>query len=174
MTDMIKKKKYIAMILVGVACIAALLYVILTAYQRRSQTIADKIINECKANEETVIDMSDFTDFEWEKCIVYGAKTQTKDIRDSFGIDYDTYLDLNYGIVFVKGDKVVYEGFFKVSEYDLTNKMPPLIIYPYAEDSEDKINYACFAKDEAKFKVVKKDDGNNCGYRLYPVVNGGD
>ena len=33
--------------------------------------------------------MSDFTGFEWDKCIVYGPSTQTKDICDAFDINYN-------------------------------------------------------------------------------------
>lgn len=173
MNSRIKKKKYIIVTLIGILSIGALLYVFLTAYRRSSQTIADKIINECKANGETIIDMSDLTDFEWERCIVYGAGAQTKDISDSFGIDYDTYLDLNHGIIFVNGDKVVYEEFFEVSEYELTNKKPPLIIYPYAETSEERVKYECFSKDAAEFRCVGRGTEKERYYRLYPTLKGG-
>ena len=73
--------------------------------------------------------MSDFTGFEWDKCIVYGPSTQTKDICDAFDINYNTYLDLNYGIIFLDNNDVTYEEFFKVSDHNFTNKIPEFIIW---------------------------------------------
>lgn len=113
--------------------------------------------------------MSDITDFEWDKCIVYGPSTQTKDICDVFDIDYNTYLDLNYGIIFLNKNNVVYEETFDVSDNDLENKIPEFIIYPYRQNESTQVKYASFEKDKAEFKCVKKESDNGCYYRSYPV-----
>lgn len=80
---------------------------------RHSKSLKDKIIKKCNDDTEIIIHMSDFTGFEWDKCIVYGPSTQTKDICDAFDINYNTYLDLNYGIIFLNNNNVTYEEFSK-------------------------------------------------------------
>lgn len=96
----IKMKKSIRVILIGVLCICAILGFFLIAKLSHPKTIEDKIIEKCSNATDINISMSDITDFEWDKCIVYGPSTQTKDICDAFDVDYNTYLDLNYGIIF--------------------------------------------------------------------------
>ena len=113
--------------------------------------------------------MSDFTGFEWDKCIVYGPSTQTKDICDAFDINYNTYLDLNYGIIFIDNNNVTYEEFFKVSDYDFTNKIPEFIIYPYRQNESTQVKYASFEKNEAEFKCIKKHSDN--GYYYYLLAD---
>lgn len=162
-------KKYIRVILIGVLCMGVALSIFFRINQLHSKSIKDKIIKKCKNDTEIIIYMSDFTDFEWEKCIVYGPSTQTKDIRDAFNINYNTYLDLNYGIIFINNNNIVYEEFFKVSDYNFTNKIPEFIIYPYKQNVSTQIKYASFEKNEAKFECIKKDSDNGYYYRLYPI-----
>lgn len=91
-------KKYIRVILIGVLCMGVILSILSIINYRHSKSLKDKIIKKCNDDTEIIIHMSDFTGFEWDKCIVYGPSTQTKDICDAFDINYNTYLDLNYGI----------------------------------------------------------------------------
>jgi hypothetical protein len=162
-------KKHIRVILIGVLCMGIVLSLFSKINQLYPKSIKDKIVKKCSDNTEIIINMSDFTDFEWEKCIVYGPATQTKDICDMFNINYNTYLDLNYGIIFTNNNNVVYEEFFKVSDYNFKNKIPEFIIYPYSQDGNTQIKYASFKMNEAKFKCIKKDSDNDYYYRLYPI-----
>ena len=122
-------------------------------------------------NDDTaiIIDMSAFTDFEWEQCIVYRPGTQTKDIQDAFHVNYNTVLDISSGIIFVSNNEVVYEEFIDDAVYFDT--IPPFIIFPTGLDDDSRIKYAGFKKDEAKFICIKNDyDGKgHYYYRLYPV-----
>lgn len=161
-------KKSIRVILIGALCIGVILSFFSLVKEPRSRSIKDSIIQKCD-NAEIVIYISDFTDFEWDKCIIYGPATQTKDICDTFNIKYNTYLDLNYGIIFLNNNDVVYEEFFKVADYDFTNKIPEFIIYPYKQNENSQIKYASFEKNEAKFKCIKQNSDNGRYYRLYPV-----
>nr|WP_326174310.1 hypothetical protein [uncultured Ruminococcus sp.] len=162
-------KKYIRVILIGVLCICAILGFFSIVKLSHPKTIKDKIIEKCGNATDINISMSDITDFEWDKCIVYGPSTQTKDICDVFNIDYNTYLDLNYGIIFLNKNNVVYEETFDVSDNDLENKIPEFIIYPYKQNESTQVKYASFEKDKAEFKCVKKESDNGCYYRSYPV-----
>lgn len=165
----IKMKKSIRVIIIGVLCICAILGFFLIVKLSHPKTIKDKIIEKCNNATEINISMSDITDFEWDKCIVYGPSTQTKDICDAFDIDYSTYLDLDYGIIFLNKNNVVYEETFDVSDNDLENKIPEFIIYPYKQSESTQAKYASFEKDKAEFKCVKKESDNGCYYRSYPV-----
>lgn len=106
-------KKYIRVILIGVLCMGVILSIFSIINYRHSKSLKDKIIKKCNDDTEIIIHMSDFTGFEWDKCIVYGPSTQTKDICDAFDINYNTYLDLNYGIIFLNNNNVTYEEFSK-------------------------------------------------------------
>lgn len=162
-------KKSIRVVLIGALCIGVILSFFSVVKGSNSKAIKDRIIKKCNNDNDIIIRLSDFTDFEWDKCIVYGPSTQTKDICDAFNVNYNTYLDLNYGIIFLKDNDVVYEEIFKVSDYDFTNKIPEFVIYPYKQNESTQIKYSRFEKDEAKFKCVKEDSDNGCYYRLYPV-----
>lgn len=168
-------KKTFKVILIGAVCI----WVIMSffTYEPRIKSLQDMITEMCGGNTEIIIDMSDLTDFEWEQCIVYRPGTQTKDIQEIFHVNYNTYLDLCSGIIFINNNEVVYEEFFKDIEYDFTNKTPKFLIYPYGENESPQTKYAGFEKTEAKFKCVKKyhehnglfgDKGYDY-YRLYPI-----
>lgn len=162
-------KKYIRVILIGVLCMGVILSIFSIINYCHSKSLKDKIIKKCNDDTEIIIHMSDFTGFEWDKCIVYGPSTQTKDICDAFDINYNTYLDLNYGIIFLDNNNVTYEEFFKVSDYDFTNKIPEFIIYPYRQNESTQVKYASFEKNEAEFKCIKKHSDNGYYYRLYPI-----
>ena len=162
-------KKYIRVILIGVLCMGVILSIFSIINYRHSKSLKDKIIKKCNDDTEIIIHMSDFTSFEWDKCIVYGPSTQTKDICDAFDINYNTYLDLNYGIIFLNNNNVTYEEFFKVSDYDFINKIPEFIIYPYRQNESTQVKYASFEKNEVEFKCIKKHSDNGYYYRLYPI-----
>lgn len=166
----IKMKKSIRVILIGVLCICAILGFFLIAKLSHPKTIEDKIIEKCSNATDINISMSVITDFEWDKCIVYGPSTQTKDICDAFDVDYNTYLDLNYGIIFLNKNNVVYEETFDVSDDDLENKIPKFIIYPYRQNESTQVKYASFEKDKAEFKCIKKESDKGCYFRAYPVL----
>lgn len=168
-----KKRIWIA-ILIGILSVGAILIFIINA--RQSRLIQNKIIKKCGDETEIIIDMSDFTDFEWELCIVYGSATQTKDIQDMFHINYDRTLDLSSGIIFVHDNDVVYEEFFKDVEYDFTGKTPRFLIWPYGENVSASPKCVGFEKEEAIFRCVKEYfeptgllSSGYYYYRLYPV-----
>lgn len=95
--------------------------------------------------------------------------TNASCFANAFDINYNTYLDLNYGIIFLNNNNVTYEEFFKVSDYDFTNKISEFIIYPYRQNESTQVKYASFEKNEAEFKCIKKDSDNGYYYRLYPI-----
>ena len=164
-------------ILIGAVCILIIMILFTNAFKPRLKFLQDMIAEMCGGNTEITIDMSDLTDFEWEQCIVYRPGTQTKDIQETFHVNYDTYLDLCSGIIFVNDHEVVYEEFFKDIEYDFTNKTPEFLIYPYGENESPQTKYACFEKTEAKFKCIRQyyeykglfGDKGYYYYRLYSI-----
>ena len=159
-------KKYIRVILIGVLCMGVILSIFSIINYRHSKSLKDKIIKKCNDDTEIIIHMSDFTGFEWDKCIVYGPSTQTKDICDAFDINYNTYLDLNYGIIFLNNNDVTYEEFFKVSGYDFTNKIPEFIISSYSMTEQWLLIQTLF------YSEIQKQKGKSYGRAQRDVSTG--
>ena len=174
------KKGTLTAILIGAVCLCGMACLFLKAFKRPSRLIQDKVMEKCSGYNEIIVDMSDFTDFEWDQCIVYSAGAQTKDIRETFQVNYKTSLDLRSGIVFFQDGEAVYEEFFKDIEYLSTEKVPPFLILPYGEEEGERgtsLRYAGFERKEAKFKCIKeyRESKGLFGkkgyyyYRLYPI-----
>lgn len=159
----------IVTILIVTLCLGAvLLFFIIAGRSRIIQNRVKKIMKNYNVDTEVVIDMSDLTDFEWEQCIVYSAGTQTKDIQDVFHVNYNTYLDIDSGIIFVSNNEVVYEE--SIGDAVYFDTIAPFVIFPTGRNDDSRIKYAGFERDEAKFICIKKDY-NGKGhyyYRLYP------
>ncbi len=177
------KKGTLTAILIGAVCLWGMASFFPKAFKLplkpHLRSIQDKVIEKCNSYNEIIVDMSDFTDFEWDQCIVYSAGAQTKDIRETFQVNYKTSLYLQSGIVFFQDGEAVYEEFFKDVESAFTNETPPFLILPYGEEEGKKgtsIKYAGFERKEAKFKCIKEYWENQSlirkGYyycRLYPI-----
>ncbi len=179
------KKGTLTAILIGAVCLCGMACFFPKTFKLplkpHLRLIQDKVMEKCNGDNEIIIDMSDFTDFEWDQCIVYRAGTWTKDIRETFHVNYKTSLDLQSGIVFFQDGEAVYEEFFKDIEYLSTDKVPPFLILPYGEEEEKKggssIKYAGFERKEAKFKCIKEHRESKglfgkkgyYSYGLYPI-----
>lgn len=160
-----------------VTCIVILSGLLLLGYVNKKNTIASKIVKHCAKNDTTSIVLSDFTDFEWDRVIVFTISAHTKEIGEALKVEYDTPLDLNYGIVFANGDQVVYEEVFesKSSGIDIYFQLK---IYPYTEEEEnilsqkEKPKYKVFTKEDAVFDCFRiksaSDNDYDYFYRLYP------
>jgi uncharacterized lipoprotein NlpE involved in copper resistance len=69
------------------------------------------IDKNCDNGSANVI-LSDLTDFDWERALVFEYPTTQKEIEDAIGIKYTKSLDLVSGIIFVKEGKIVYDETF--------------------------------------------------------------
>ena len=126
--------------------------------------VSKKIINYCNKQEANTFELkiSDYTNFDWDKIIIYVTPTSRKELLEFSGIDYKKSLDLKSGMIFVKDKKIVYEEYFE-TDFESPYKF---IIHPY-KDSNNKINQ--FTKDTAIFNVEKIKWENENRYALTPM-----
>ena len=120
-----------------------------------STKVSKKIIDYCNKQE-------DYTNFDWDKIIIYITPTSRKELLEFSGIDYKKSLDLRSGMIFVKDKQIVYEEYFK-TDFESPYKF---IIRPY-KDSSNKINQ--FTKDKAIFNVERIKWENENRYALTPI-----
>ena len=111
------------------------------------------------------LSLTDITDFDWDSCIVYTAGTTSNDIRTAYGVEYDTVLDINSGIVFIKNNKAVYEEFF-----DNNTDSSGLVIWPCPSGAQKQKKNELFEKDKAKFECAAYKKGKKLHFSLHPTV----
>ncbi len=113
---------------------------------------------------KVIINISDFTNFEWDTLLIFQYPISAQDIENAIGVKYEGSLDLTSGMIFVLDDKIVYDEIFK---NDYTN-LAPFLIYPYNNINNDS-NYNVFTPKTALFKCEKVNSKEAYGYRLYPI-----
>ena len=152
-----------------VLLLVLLLTFFLVGCSGNENTLEYKIIkhyNENKnENENLYIAVSDFTDFEWDRFIVFTPSVTTKEVSEALGVNYNRYLDISAGIVFINGDEIVYEEIFKTNE-NFNNKPSPFIIYPHSKNATERPKYKVFTKEEAEFECIQTYHGNNYYYHM--------
>lgn len=116
------------------------------------------------ANEEIIVNISDFTNFEWDTLLIFKSPVSNKDIENAIGVKYERELDLEMGMIFVKDGEIIYDEMFD-NDYE---NVSPFSIYPY-EDINSGMNCNVFTPETSLFKCKKVDDGKLHGYALYPI-----
>lgn len=140
----------------------------ITVYPRNNQ-VEQRIIdyiNENYQGENVVIDLKHFTDFDWDRVMIFKYPTTAEEIENELGVQYEKSLDLTSGIVFVLNDEIVYDEVFE-NDYD---GPPHFFIYPQS-DINAKTNYRVFSKEDADFLGEKRTHENGTYYVLYPYEN---
>ena len=119
--------------------------------------------------ETEVIDLNNYTNFEWDKVLVFRRTIGRKEIEEALGATLnfpDIKLDLSSGMVFAKNGKIVHYEIFPFTY----NKAPTFTLYPYADEEEvEKIHV--FSEKEAVFHVsrIGREDGKIC-FLLFPLT----
>lgn len=120
------------------------------------------------SNQEITINLSDFTNFDWDTLLIFQYPVSAQDIENAIGVKYEGSLDLTSGMIFVLDGQIVHDEIFKD---DYTN-LAPFLIYPYDSINAD-LNYNVFTFETALFKCEKVNSKELYGYRLYPIQNMG-
>ncbi len=128
----------------------------------RVKDFADK--RSCE-NGNVDVALSDLTDFDWDKAVVYVDLMLGKEIEDAVGIKYDKTLDMSSGIVFVKDKKIVYEEDFSVVYSGPHPKRRKFFIEPYKNDDANR-KVRVFARD-AVFECFKYGSDRRDDYFSY-------
>lgn len=161
------KNKYVILLIVIVLIAIWLLFVIFNF--KKQTTLSNKIISYYeKINEDNfIMNLNDFTDFDWDYVIIYRNPATAKDISEISGVSYEKYekeLDLSSGMIFIANNKIVYKETFK-TDFESPYKF---VIYPYQDiNSDSKINK--IQKENASFKGKKKQYNNENRYSFYPI-----
>lgn len=146
-----------------IICISIITLVIILSDNTK---VSEKVIDFCNKQEKNnfEIKISDYTNFDWDSLIIYKTPTSKQELFEYVGIDYKNELDLQSGMIFVKGKKIVYEEYFE-TDFESPYKF---IIYPYEDiNSNNKIQK--FSIDEAIFKVERINYKNENRYILKPT-----
>lgn len=126
-----------------------------------------KYAEENYTEEGLEIHLLDFTDFDWDKVVVFQYPVSKKEISEAIGVEYKKSLDLLSGMIFVYESRIIYEEIFENND-SFKNKVSPFVIYPH-EDINEKSHFKVFTPEEAVFKCwVKQYDHKNWYFRLYP------
>ena len=155
------KKVFIIVVIIVFISISIITFLIVF---NNNSKVSKKIIDYCNKQEENTfeIKISDYTNFDWDKVIIYITPTSKKDLLEFSGIDYKKSLDLRSGMIFVKDKQIIYEEYFE-TDFESPYKF---IIHPY-KDSNNKINQ--FTKEKAIFNVERIKCENENRYSLTPI-----
>ena len=74
-----------------------------------SESIIKTLDTNCNNSNECKISMQEITDFKWDKMAVFGIGSSNSEISKALGVRFESSTDLMSGIVFVLGNKIVYE-----------------------------------------------------------------
>ena len=155
------KKVFIIVLIIVFISISIITFLIVS---NNNTQVSKKIIAYCNKQEDNTFELkiSDYTNFDWDKMIIYITPTSRKDLLEFSGIDYKNSLDLKARMIFVKDKQIVYEEYFE-TDFESPYKF---IIHPY-KDSSNKINQ--FAKEKAIFNVERIKWENENRYSLTPI-----
>ena len=157
------KKAFVLIMLI--AFVLSILF--LQRCNKESKKIATAVIaymDENVAENPRTIRLSDITDFEWDKMLVFRYPTTNEEIKDALGVDYDSSLDLVSGVIFVKNNKIVYDETF-----DIHFDAPPIFsMYPN-RDINAKPKYKVFTIETAVLECERVYIGGGEDiYWMYP------
>ena len=158
----------------AIIIVTALFLLLFNTIHSNHSTLSDRIISYYEnsenaqniPNESFELNISDFTDFEWEYVMIYRNPTTEKEISEAGGIDYEGDTDLTSGMIFINDNKVVYEEVFE-TDFESPDKF---VIYPHQDiNADSKINK--FANDNAVFigKVIEYNGDKK--YQFYPKTD---
>jgi len=148
-------------------CLFLFAFMLLTGCSISGELLQNNIksyLDDHDNNQEVSVNLSDFTNFEWDTVLVFQHPVSAQDIENAIGVKYEKSLDLTSGMIFVLDGKIIYDEIFKDDYTDLA----PLLIYPYDNINAD-LNYNVFTPVTASFKCEKVNRKDSYGYRLYPI-----
>ena len=156
--------------IVFILALAVIVCICLTgcvALDSSNQSVSEKITDYCEKSGESQFEirLSDFTTFEWDYVIIYDLPVTAKEVSEYAGINYEKALDLQSGMIFIKGNEIVFEEYFKT---DFESPYP-FVIKPYA-DIDSKLNINKISMDDAVFLGETIRYNNENRYLLKPLT----
>lgn len=157
-----KFQRFLWVLMAIVVCCVA----VSCANERRTADTIMEYVDENYGGNDIVIYLADFTDFQWDKMMIFNYPTSVEEVKSALGVEYDNSMDLVSGMIFVRDNKVVCDEIFEC-DYVETAKF-----FAYPQDEiNTKPNYRVFLKEEAYFLAIRSENDNGYYYRLYPYAS---
>ncbi|MCL2024410.1 MAG: hypothetical protein FWG78_01335 [Coriobacteriia bacterium] len=116
------------------------------------------------------INLADFTDFEWDRAVVYAHPVTKAEIEEALGIECDILFDLQSGIIFAHNGKVMYDEVFK-QKYRGIDPVVASFLMHHNQDVNKTPRFRVLTPQDAIFELRKNEFGPSEHYnyhRLYP------
>ena len=110
------------------------------------------------------IKIRDFTNFNWDKVLIFNYPTTNKEIESVLGVPFSGPTDLATGMIFTYEGQIVKVEYF---EYDYWDNLG-FIIYASQKDV-NRPNYAVFSYDDAVFEGYRFLRGKKVQYRFFAI-----
>ncbi len=155
-----------------VFCLFAVLFVSTSGCSNTSgrNDLQESIISYSEENfnkDGVIVDLSDFTWFEWERAIVFRSPISAQTIEECLDVEYGKSPDLLSGIVFVCNNQVVYEEFFE-STYNGIDERPPRFAIYHSSNINDEPRYKVITMTDDIFRCAQKESSGYSYYVLTP------
>ena len=108
------------------------------------------------------VDISEFTDFDWDKLYIFNASVSPEMIAEAVGSDSPEVLQYTRPWIFTKNDKIVHaesneEGIESVVEDEVLFHFP------------DSLKYQTYLRSQSLFRIIKQHDDKIPYYELYQI-----
>jgi len=174
MKSIVLINRAVSMLVEGVIrrkCICFIFIVLLLTSCTQKNAVSNGIfqfLEKQPESEDVRIRLSDFTEFDWDRVVIFEFPATAAEINREVGINYQRAIDLQAGMIFVRGNQIVHEEEFKNAFLTFEpNKYCPLVIYP-SEEGPNGVHFATFDKSAAVFKVEKGEKSGKSVYWLRP------
>lgn len=83
-------------------------FAMLFSCEKSNNSIAKTIFYDVLNNNKSEIDISDYTDFEWDVVYVFLVPVSLEEINRTIGVEYNHYEEFSRPIIFVKNNLVIF------------------------------------------------------------------
>lgn len=148
-----------------VVVILGLIYINQSKSNGISKKIVDLIDIRTSNNTICVFNMSEVTDFKWDKMLIYDLGCSNFEISKALGVEYTETVDLMTGLVFVYENKIVFR-----EQVPYNPEHPLKLRYSVNDNNNDeKLSYRLLPQKNAIFKGSKTEVDGVYYYRIDPL-----
>jgi hypothetical protein len=149
--------------------------ILIFLYVKCSNKIEFKIINSieknCKSTIDCQINLREIIPFKWDSIYIFGEITSTDEISTALGFAYEgtTVQEGDKRIVFISGQKIVYEEDFNFKSNDKST----IGFVPLKANIDAQKTFITFSAKDAIFNIKKeaRENKNYFYYSLNPIRN---
>lgn len=128
-----------------------------------SKKIEKYIENNSDENSECKFNMSEITDFKWDKMLIYQVGSSNKEISDLLGVHFNDSVDLASGIIFICNNKIVYK------EQLYYNPERPYRLLLFIGTMYGQPDYGIYTPSNALFEGSRRESDGKMYYKIAPI-----